>query len=68
MQMVARVFCNTCHVATGPLEHRRTINSEWYTTICLPKVFGVIRTREDHLRKQRLVYKVIFLTRFSQYI
>ena len=42
-QMVACFFCKTVHVATVPLEHRRTLNSEWYTTICLPKVFGEIR-------------------------
>ena len=36
-QMMACFFCKTDHVATVPLEHRRTVNSEWYTTICLPK-------------------------------
>ena len=38
-------FCKTGHVATVSLEHRRTVNSEWYTTICLPKV----RTREERI-------------------
>lgn len=28
---------------TVPLEHHRTVNSEWYTTICLPEVFNEIR-------------------------
>ena len=32
-QMVACFFCKTGHVATAPLEHRRTVNSEWYITI-----------------------------------
>ena len=41
-QMVACFFCKTGHVATAPLEHRRPVNAEWYTTICLPKVFGEI--------------------------
>ena len=47
--MVAGFFCKTGHVATVPLEHRRTVNSEWYATICLPEVFGEIRkrTKED---------------------
>ena len=30
-------------LATVPLEHRSTVNSEWYTTICWPKVFAKIR-------------------------
>ena len=42
-QMLACFFCKTGHVATVPLEHRRRVNSEWYTTICLPNVFGEIR-------------------------
>ena len=39
-QMVAYFFGKTDHVATVSLEHRRMINSEWYTTTCLPEVFG----------------------------
>ncbi len=42
-QMVACFFGKTGHVATVPLEQRRTVNSEWYTTICLPVVFQEIR-------------------------
>ena len=42
-QMVACFFGKTGHVATVPLEHRRTVNSERYTTICLPKAFEEIR-------------------------
>ena len=38
-QMVASSFCKTGHVATVPLEHLRTVNSECFTTIYLPKVF-----------------------------
>ena len=35
-QMVACFFGKTGHVATVPLEHRRTVNSEWYTKfVCL---------------------------------
>ena len=36
-------FGKTGHVAIVPLEQRRTVNSEWYTTICLPVVFQGIR-------------------------
>ena len=32
-QMVACFFGKTGHVATVPLEQRRTVNSEWYITI-----------------------------------
>ena len=35
-QMVTRFFGKTGHVASVPVEHRRTVNSEWYTTICSP--------------------------------
>ena len=41
--MVVCFFGKTGHVATVPLEHRRKVNSEWYTTICLAEVFGEIR-------------------------
>ena len=33
-QIVARFFCKTRHVATVPLEHRRTVNTGWNTKIC----------------------------------
>ena len=39
----------TTHVATVPLEQRRTVDSEWYTTICCLKSWQKFekRTRED---------------------
>ena len=40
-QMVACSFGKTCHVATVPIEHRRTVNLSG--TLHLPKVFGEIR-------------------------
>ena len=44
-------FCRkTGHVATVPLEHRSTVNSEWYTTICRPRVFGGIRKTNKRRR------------------
>lgn len=51
-QMVACFFGINGHVATVPLEQRRTVNSEWYTTICLPEVFGEIRKMN---RQRRII-------------
>ena len=42
-QMIACFFGKPGHVAIVPLEQRRTVNSVWYTTICLPVVFQEIR-------------------------
>lgn len=39
-EMVTSFLGITEHVATVPLEQRRTVNSEWYTSVCLPEVFG----------------------------
>ena len=36
-QMVAYFFCKAGHLATVPHQYRKAVNSEWYTTICLPK-------------------------------
>ena len=36
-------FWKTGHVAIVPLEQRRTVNSKWHTTICLPVVFQEIK-------------------------
>ena len=49
-QIVACFFGKTSHVATVPLEHRRTVHSEWHTTFCLPKVCGVIRKTNKRKR------------------
>ena len=37
-QMVASFFCAVGHVATVPLETQRTVNAEWYCTVCIPQV------------------------------
>ena len=42
-QVIACFFGKTGYVAIVPLEQRRTVNSKWYTTICLPVVFQEIR-------------------------
>ena len=39
-KMVICFFYKTGHVVTVALENRRTANSEWYTTICLPTFLG----------------------------
>lgn len=49
-QMVACFFGKTGHVATVPLQERKTVNSEWYTTICLPEIFGEIRKANKRRR------------------
>ncbi|XP_055316153.1 histone-lysine N-methyltransferase SETMAR-like [Sitodiplosis mosellana] len=49
-QMIACFFGINGHVATVPLQERRTVNSEWYTTICLPTVFGEIRKTQKRRR------------------
>ena len=41
--MIDCFFGKTGHVAIVPLEQRRTVNSECYTTICLPVIFQEIR-------------------------
>lgn len=38
-QMVAIFFRRSGPVAAIPLVERKTVNAEWYCTICLPKVF-----------------------------
>lgn len=49
-QMVACFFGILGHVATVPLVERRTVNSDWYTTVCLPEVFGEIRKTNGRRR------------------
>ena len=46
-QMIACFLGKSAHVATVPLAYRRTVNSEWYTTICLPSQKLQKRTRKD---------------------
>lgn len=51
-QMVACFFKKTGHVATVALENHKTVNSAWYTTICLPEVFNKLRETNS---KQRII-------------
>lgn len=51
-KMIACFFGYTGHVATIALEDRRTVNAEWYTTICWPEVINEIRKNN---RKRRII-------------
>lgn len=53
-QMVACFFTKTGHVATVALENQKTVNSAWYTTICLPEVFG--KLRETNLKRRIILH------------
>ena len=33
------------HVATVPLDHKRTVTAQWYTTVVLPQVFQELREK-----------------------
>lgn len=36
---------STGHVSTVALEDKRNVNSEWYTTVCLPWIFQHVREK-----------------------
>ncbi|CAH1956399.1 unnamed protein product [Acanthoscelides obtectus] len=42
-KMVATFVSQAGHIATIPLNEQRTITTDWYTTICLPKVIIELR-------------------------
>ena len=37
--MIAAFFRKNGPIAVIPLEDRKTVNADWYTEVCLPKVF-----------------------------
>ena len=37
--MIVYFFANFGHVATIPLEYRKTVKADWYVNHCLPKIF-----------------------------
>lgn len=53
-QMVACFFRISGPVTIVPLVERKTVNSEWYTTICLPEVFGELR--KDNRRRRIILH------------
>lgn len=54
-RMIACFFGKSGHVATIPLVERKSINAEWYTTICLPKV--VEEVRKTNRRRRILLHQ-----------
>ncbi|CAH1991205.1 unnamed protein product [Acanthoscelides obtectus] len=42
-KMVAEFVSKADHIATIPLNEQRTVTTDWYTTICLPKVITELR-------------------------
>lgn len=49
-KMVASFVSKTGHVATIPLQERRTVNADWYTMVCLPQVFAELRKNNPKRR------------------
>lgn len=47
-KMVAIFFRRAGLIAAVPLEERRTVNAEWYSTVCLPKVFTELENERPH--------------------
>ena len=55
-------FCGKAgHVAIVPLEQRRAVNSEWYTTICLLVAFQEIR-KINRRRRDTSTQTIAFLS------
>lgn len=49
-KMIASFFKITGHVATVALDNQKTVNADWYTTICLPNVLAEIRKNNPKRR------------------
>ena len=49
-KMVASFVAKSGHVATIALENQRTVNAQWYTTICLPEVIAELRKDNPNRR------------------
>jgi len=49
-KMVASFVSKSGHVATICLEDRKTVNADWYTTICLPEVIAELRKSNSNRR------------------
>lgn len=43
--LVATFFSASGHVATIPLTEQRTVTAKWYTEVCLPQVFQILKDR-----------------------
>jgi len=51
--MIACFFGYTGHMATVTLEDRRIVNTDWYTTICLPEVMNELHRTN---RNRRIIF------------
>lgn len=49
-KMIAFFFSKTGPVCTIPLQEQKTVNAEWYTTVCLPSVFEKVREKRPRGR------------------
>lgn len=49
-KMIACFVSGSGHVATIGLEGRRTVNADWYTTVCLPQVIAQLRQHNQNRR------------------
>lgn len=49
-KMVATFVSKSGHVATVALEDQRTVNADWYTSVCLPIVFAQLRKNNPKRR------------------
>ena len=38
-QVIAVFFAKSGHVASAPLQERKTVKAEWYINVCVPSVF-----------------------------
>lgn len=50
-KIIACFFGKTGHVAIIALEDGRTVNADWYNSICLPEVIAEIRKKNDINRR-----------------
>ena len=50
LPMIACFFGYTGHVTTVALEDRRTVNTDWYTTICLPEIINELHRTNRNRR------------------
>lgn len=52
--MVASFVAKGGHVATIVLEDRKTVNADWYTTVCLPQV--ITEFRKNNSRRRMILH------------
>ena len=47
-QIIAVFFAKSGHVPPAQLQDRKTINADWYISICLPKIFEAWTARRQN--------------------